>query len=167
MSVEPDIETKVRAVLNELDAPYEVLECDPEYADTAAFCERYGYSLDECVNTILVASRRPPGRYAACIVQGDRRLDVNRTVRRLMGVSKVSFASAEVTVDVTGMMIGGVTPFALPAEVPVYLDEALMALDTVILGSGSRSSKIRMAPDALRRLSSAQVVPGLSMEPAA
>ena len=32
------------------------------------------------------------------------------------------------------MMIGGVTPFALPAELPLYADEKLMALDYVILG---------------------------------
>jgi prolyl-tRNA editing enzyme YbaK/EbsC (Cys-tRNA(Pro) deacylase) len=35
----------------------------------------------------------------------------------------------------------------------------VMALEWAILGSGSRSSKIRIAPEALRRLPGAQVVP--------
>ena len=60
------------------------------------------------------------------------------------------------------MMIGGVTTFALPKEIPLYVDAKVMDLDTVILGSGSRSSKIRVAP-AVFHLISAQVIEGLSL----
>jgi len=91
------------------------------------------------------------------------RLDVNHTVRRLMDVSRVSFATADETKDLTGMMIGGVTLLALPPEVPIYVDERIMALDYVILGGGSRSSKLKVAPDVLRRLPNAAVVPGLAL----
>ncbi len=37
-------EAKVRAALDALDATYEVLPCDPELADTQAFCAYYGIS---------------------------------------------------------------------------------------------------------------------------
>ena len=145
--------------------PYEVVDCDPDFADTAAFCERYGYSLDRCGNTITIASKRGPKQSSACVVKGSDRLDVNKTVRKLMGVSRASFASPEETVAVTGMMIGGVTPLALPPEVPVYADEKLMELDYMILGSGSRSSKIKISPEVFRKIPNAQIVSGLSLEP--
>jgi prolyl-tRNA editing enzyme YbaK/EbsC (Cys-tRNA(Pro) deacylase) len=51
--------------------------------------------------------------------------------------------------DVTPMEIGGVTPFALPADVPLYLDAALAELDRVIVGGGSRRLKLHVDPAAL------------------
>ena len=109
-----DIEKVVVANLAELEIPYELIEIDPAYADTAAFCQQYGYTLDVCGNTIVVASKRGPKQYSACVVLGSDRLDVNKTVRALMGVSRLSFASAGETESLTGMTVGGVTPFALP-----------------------------------------------------
>ena len=93
------------------------------------------------------------------------RLDVNKTVRKLMGVSRASFASAEQTMTVTDMMIGGVTPFTLPSHIPVYVDDNLMTLDYVILGSGSRSSKIKVGPEVFDVIPNAQVIAGLSKPP--
>ena len=110
-----------------------------------------------------MASKKEPRHYAACVVQGTRRLDVNHVVRRLMAVSKVSFATADETKALTGMMIGGVTVFALPADLAIYVDDKLMALDWVILGGGSRSTKIRTSPEVFRRLPGASIVPGLSL----
>src|SRR5262249_58683191 len=89
---------------------------------------------------------KEPRQYAACVVQGTRRLDVNHAVRRLMAVSKVSFATADETKALTGMMIGGVTVFALPADLAIYVDDKLMALDWVILGGGSPPTQIRNPP---------------------
>jgi len=84
-------------------------------------------------------------------------------VRRLMAASKVSFATADETKALTGMMIGGVTVFALPADLAIYVDDKLMALDWLILGGGSRSTKIRTSPEVFRRLPGASIVPGLSL----
>ncbi len=159
-----DIETRVVEVLDGLGVEYEVVRIDPQYADTAEFCAEYGYEVGECGNTIVVASKRPRGRHSACIVRGSDRLDVNRTVKRIMGVSKLSFASAQDTAELTGMEIGGVTPFALPKDIPIYVDEGVMSLDHVILGSGSRSSKIKASPGVLRKLPNAEIVAGLSLE---
>jgi prolyl-tRNA editing enzyme YbaK/EbsC (Cys-tRNA(Pro) deacylase) len=159
-----DIEARVRAVLGSLGVPYEWLEIDPAYADTAAYCERYAVPLERAANTIVVASKKEPRRFAACVVQATTRLDVNRAVKRLLDVSRVSFASADETRALTGMLIGGVTVFALPPDLPIYVDDRVMGLDWVILGSGSRSSKIKISPGVFRRLPGAVVVPGLSLD---
>jgi prolyl-tRNA editing enzyme YbaK/EbsC (Cys-tRNA(Pro) deacylase) len=165
MSEDALIEQKVRQVLGGLGVPYELIPIDPAYADTAQFCERYGVPLERSGNTIIVGSKKEPRQYAACLVTATTRLDVNHAVRRLMGVSRLSFAGAEETRALTGMMIGGVTVFALPPELPIYVDDRVMALDWVVLGSGSRSSKIKVSPEVLRRLPNAQIVPGLAIEP--
>ena len=154
-----EVERRVVAVLDGLGVPYELQPIDPAFADTAAYCERYGVSLEHAANTIIVASKKEPRRYAACVVKATTRLDVNRAVRRLLDVAKVSFASADETRALTGMLIGGVTVFALPADLAIYVDDKVMTLPWAILGSGSRSSKIRVSPEALRRLPGVQVVP--------
>jgi len=156
------IEARVAQALEGLGAPWELMRIDPEFADTAAFCEKYGVALDHSGNTIIVASKKEPKKYCACLVLATTRLDVNHVVRRLLEVPRVSFATAEETRELTGMVIGGVTLLALPPDLPLYVDDRVMALDYVILGGGSRSSKIKIAPDALRKLPGFTVVAGLA-----
>ena len=61
----------------------------------------------------------------------------------------------------TGMMIGGVTPFGLPAELPIYVDEHVMALEEVIMGGGDRSTKLMLSPSVFRRMPSVTIVTDL------
>jgi len=156
------VDAKVTATLEGLGVPYEIHEIDPDFADTAAYCAKYGVPLEQSANTIIVASKKEPKQYCACVVLATTRLDVNHAVRKLMGAAKVSFASADETKALTGMMIGGVTLFALPPDLPVYVDERVMACEWIIVGGGSRSAKIRLAPDVLRRLPGVTVVSGLA-----
>ena len=156
------IDRRVREVLDSLGLPYTILEIDPAFADTAQFCEQYGIPLDQSANTIVVASKKEPKQYAACVVLATTRLDVNHAVRKAMNVSRLSFASADETRELTGMMIGGVTVFALPPDLPVYVDEAVMKPGWIILGGGSRSTKVKASPEVLRRLPNATVVSGLA-----
>ena len=157
-----DIERRVRVSLETLGIAYEWIEVDPDFADTAACCERYGFRMDHAGNTIIVASKRGEKKYSACIVLGTHRLDVNKKVKGLMDVSRLSFANADETIALTGMMIGGVTPFALPVSLPVYIDSMIMSLDYVILGGGSRSGKLKVAPAALLGIPAARVIESLS-----
>ena len=166
MSTSGQIEQRVRAALGEFGiANWEWIEINPQYGDTADFCEQYGYDLPHCANTIIVASKRGPAAFCAGIVRGCDRLDVNRRVRGLMGVSRASFASAEETREVTGMLIGGVTAMALPAELPIYADDRLLEMDYIILGAGSRSGKLKMAPRELEKLPGLEFIEGLSIAP--
>jgi prolyl-tRNA editing enzyme YbaK/EbsC (Cys-tRNA(Pro) deacylase) len=165
MSETEEIERGVRASLEVLGAAFEILPCDPELADTAAFCAHYGIDPAESGNTILVATKKEPKSYAACLVLATTRLDVNHAVRKLLAGQKLSFASGEETRALTGMMMGGVTVFGLPPEVPLFIDSAVLGARSVVVGGGSRSSKIRIAPEVLRRLPNASVIEGLAFRP--
>ena len=163
MTTPEEIEGRVRVALDALGiSGWEWIAIDPQYGDTADFCEQYGYDLPHSANTIIVASKRGPSAYCAGIVRACDRLDVNKRVRGLMGVSRASFASAEETREVTGMMIGGVTALALPETLPVYADVRLLEMDYIILGAGSRSGKLKMAPRELEKLPGLEFIEGLS-----
>lgn len=149
-------------LLDDAGIEYEVMACEPDLADTAAFCEAYGVDPAESANTILVASRRPAGHNAVCVALATTRIDVNGLVRQRLGVRKVSFASAEQTVDLTGMEIGGVTVPGLPEDLPVWVDDAVAASKSVVIGAGTRTAKIRLGGADLVRLPGVEVVGGLA-----
>jgi prolyl-tRNA editing enzyme YbaK/EbsC (Cys-tRNA(Pro) deacylase) len=158
------VDPRVLADMQTRGLEFEVLDCDPALADTAQFCEAYGVPLEKSANAILVASRKPEGHNAVCVVLAHTRLDVNGTVRRKLGVRKVSFASAELTRELTDQEIGGVTIFGLPGGMPVWLDERVLECDWIIVGAGSRSAKIRLDPSQLTGLDDFEVVTDLAMD---
>ena len=93
----------------------QVAEIDPELADTAAFCDRYGVQLDQSANCVVVSARRgEQARLAACVILASTRADVNRVMRRHLGARKATFAAMDAAVAETGMEYGGITPIGLP-----------------------------------------------------
>jgi prolyl-tRNA editing enzyme YbaK/EbsC (Cys-tRNA(Pro) deacylase) len=160
--VSDQVEAAVLAALDATGVAYVALPCDPDFADSAAFCERYGIAPEDSANTIVVVAKTDPRRYVACVVLAANRLDVNGVVKRRIGARKVSFASADETRELTGMLIGGVTAVALPADLPVWVDGRVMERDTIVLGGGSRSLKIRVSPEVFRHVPGTEVVEDLA-----
>ena len=165
VAIDPDRE-RLEAVLSRLGVQFELFPCDPALADTARFVEAYGFDLADSANTIVVVGKGDPRTYAACIVLATHRLDVNRAVRARLA-RRASFASADETREMTGMEIGGVTPFGLPPSLPVWVDADVMTRPRVILGGGSRSWKVIAPPAILLALPNAEVVEGLAAIPGA
>lgn len=152
----------VRTAVAEYGITCETLACDPDFADTAAFCEKYGFSPGQAANTILVASRKvEPVKYAACVVLATTRLDVNKKACQLLGVKRASFADGETTKELTGMMIGGVTAVGI-SGLPIYVDSAVMQQEKVLMGGGNRESKLVLSPSELLKLPNVKVVDGLA-----
>lgn len=139
-----------------------VAAIDPTDADTEAFCARYGEPLEESANCVVVAGKRGGVvKYAACLVLATTRADINGLVRRHLDVRKVSFAPLDEVVAATGMAYGGVTPLGLPADWPVLVDAGVAAGASLVVGSGLRESKIRVAGATLAALPTAEVLEGL------
>src|SRR5690348_12911365 len=140
-----------------------VVAIDPDLADTAAFCERYGVALTESANCVVISGRREGEiRFAACVVLATTRADVNNVARRALDVRKASFAATDVAVAETGMEYGGITPIGLPAGWPVLVDAAVAATPQVVIGSGLRKSKLALAGKTLADLPGASVIEGLA-----
>jgi prolyl-tRNA editing enzyme YbaK/EbsC (Cys-tRNA(Pro) deacylase) len=148
--------------LHRLGIEYTLMPCDPALADTAQFCEAYNIDPRDSANTILVVGKSNPRVYVACVLLATTRLDVNGVVRKRLGIRRTSFASADETAEITGMIMGGVTPFGLPDDLPVWVDAAVMARDSIVLGGGTRDRKIVAAPAALEQLPAVDVVADLA-----
>ena len=149
--------------LEALDIEHEVMACDPALADTADFCAAYDIDPADSANAILVAGKAREGEerpFALCLVLATHRLNVNGTVRRRLGSRKASFAGADETATLTGMQIGGVTPFGLPdgCTVPIWIDADVMARNRVVVGGGSRDRKLLLPPVGLLALPGAEAV---------
>lgn len=141
-----------------------VAEIDPEYADTAGFCDRYSSPLTASANCVVVAGRRAGElRYAAALVLATTKADVNGVIRRRLDVRKASFAAMDDAVALTGMAYGGITPLGLPDGWPILLDETVAAAPELVIGSGLRSSKLLVSGDLLAGLPGAEVVAGLAV----
>ncbi|MFE5670322.1 YbaK/EbsC family protein [Agromyces sp. NPDC056523] len=136
-----------------------VAAIDPGLADTAAFCEHYEISMADGANCVVVQARRGERTwYAALLVRGSDRADVNGVVRRHLDARKLSFASMGDAVALTGMEYGGITPVGLPADWSLLVDESVAAHERLIVGSGIRGSKLLVTGGFLAGLPNAEVL---------
>lgn len=156
--LDPVIAARVEA----LGVDYQVLSCNPMFADTAVFCEQYGFNLGDSANCIIIASNTAPRKYAACVLLADSRLGVTRDIRKRLGSKRTSFATVSEAVAITGMQVGGIMPLALPEALPLFIDARVLDRSRIILGSGRRDSKVLISPEVFKKSSQAEIVQNLS-----
>jgi prolyl-tRNA editing enzyme YbaK/EbsC (Cys-tRNA(Pro) deacylase) len=141
-----------------------VVAIDPDLAETSATVEVYGVPWERGANCVVVMGKREgQERTAACVVRGDTRADVNNRVKRLLDVRKCSFLDHDRAVAESGMEYGGITPIGLPADWRLLVDARVPAIETVLIGSGIRGSKIILPGALLARLPGAEVVEDLAI----
>jgi prolyl-tRNA editing enzyme YbaK/EbsC (Cys-tRNA(Pro) deacylase) len=140
-----------------------VAAIDPTLADTAAFTRAYGLSLLDGANCVVVAGRRDgQERVAACMVRADTRADVNNVVKRLLDVRKASFLPLDRAVEESGMEHGGITPLGLPTSWRLLVDARIVDIESAVIGSGLRSSKLFLPGRGIAALPRAEVIEGLA-----
>lgn len=156
-------ESVAKAISNMLDAEkIGVAEIDPTLSDTTAFCEHYQVGMNQVANcVVLEAKRADRSWFAACVILGSTRADVNGLARRTLDARKVSFASMEQAMAQTGMEYGAMTPVGLPDGWPLLIDKAVVDSEYVIIGSGIRKSKLAIPGHVLASMPNVQVLEGL------
>ena len=90
------------------------------------------------------------------VLGGDARID-NRKYKQQFG-AKAKMLDADEVLRWTGHPVGGVCPFGLAHELPVYADVSLRRFDIVLPAAGSTRSAVRIAPERLAGLVRAQWV---------
>lgn len=86
---------------------------------------------------------------------------MNGAVRKQLGARKASFAPMDTATGETGMEHGGITPLGLPAAWPLLVDSAVVDLEWVLVGSGSRRGKLIVPGKTFAGLPGAVVIEGL------
>lgn len=82
------------------------------------------------------------------VAAGDTKVD-NAKFKQTFGV-KAKMLDPDSVLEVTGHAVGGVCPFALATDVPVYLDASLQRFSTVHPACGSDNSSIELTMDELQ-----------------
>jgi len=60
------------------------------------------------------------------------------------------------------MNIGGITPLTLPSALPLWVDAKVMQRNSIVLGGGNRSSKIKVSPKIFNYTPNTEIVEGLA-----
>ena len=138
----------VAVALNRLQISHRVFRHPgPVHSLAQAAAER-GQQPEQVVRSILF--RLSEGNYTMVLVAGPAQVSWP-TLRRYLAVSRVTMASPEEVLAVTGYEIGAVSPFGLPTPLPVLVDDKVFARAEVSIGSGERGVTVILSAEDLRR----------------
>ena len=130
-----------------------IIEVDQSTATVAEAAEALGVASGQIAKTLAL---RVNDRIVLLVTRGDSRLDNQKTRSALGG--KPRMLDPLETFAVTGHPVGGVCPFGLLSPLPIYCDVSLRAFDIVYPAAGSLNSSVKVAPDRLAMLISAEWV---------
>ncbi len=141
---------KVREYLAQWGKEDEVREFDA----SSATVELAALALDTEEKRIAKTLAFASGEGAILVVAaGDAKID-NRSFKDTFKM-KAKMLTPDKLYELTGHKVGGVCPFAIPAEVPIYLDESLKRFDSVYPACGTANSAIKLNVEELFEISRA------------
>lgn len=143
----------VRAFFAEKAPEITVIESPQSSATVALAAEAYGVEPARIAKTL---SLRVGDRVVLIVTSGTSRMD-NRKVKALFG-GKPKMLGLEEVAEITGHEVGGVCPFGLKTSLAVYCDVSMKAFDIVVPAAGSTHSAVRIAPERMAALTSAEWV---------
>jgi len=142
-------------VLESEGVEYELL---PHGHTESALAEAHELGLDpnDVAKTVVVET---PEGYARAVVPASERLDLRKLSDLLgLGRKKVQLASEEALArDYPEFDLGAVPPMGGSRREPVVIDRRIAERETVVLEAGSHDESVRLAREALVRLTAARV----------
>lgn len=129
---------RVRVFLKERNRRLNIIEFDSDTSTAFLAAQALGTEVGQIAKSILLKAR--DDKFFMVVSAGDARID-NKAVKNLVG-SRVRMASGEEVLEVTGFNIGGVCPFALKRDIPIYLDESLKRYDVVYAAAGTGNTAL-------------------------
>jgi prolyl-tRNA editing enzyme YbaK/EbsC (Cys-tRNA(Pro) deacylase) len=143
----------VRAFFAERAPEITVIESRQSSATVPLAAEAYDVEPARIAKTL---SLRVGERVVLIVTSGTSRMD-NKKVKALFG-GKPKMLGLDEVAGITGHEVGGVCPFGLKTPLPVYCDISMKAFDTVVPAAGSTHSAVRITPERLAELTSAEWV---------
>jgi prolyl-tRNA editing enzyme YbaK/EbsC (Cys-tRNA(Pro) deacylase) len=150
----------VRAFFAEKAPDITVIESQQSSATVPLAAEAYGVEPARIAKTL---SLRVGERVVLIVTSGTSRMD-NRKVKALFG-GKPKMLGLDEVAEITGHEVGGVCPFGLKTPLAIYCDISMKAFDVVVPAAGSTHSAVRIAPERLAQLTSAEWVDVCEVRP--
>ncbi|MFY8085068.1 MAG: YbaK/EbsC family protein [Rubrivivax sp.] len=151
----------VRRFFQERQEPVHIIELSVSTATVALAAQAHGVEPGRIAKTL--AFRLADGSQVLLVARGDARID-NRKFKDTFGKGKM--LPPDEVAHLTGHPVGGVCPFGLAHDMPVYVDMSLQAFDEVLPAAGSVNSALRISPARLAELTSARWVDACQPVPA-
>ncbi len=137
----------VRSWLAEHAADLPIIEVEDSTATVEAAAKALDVEQGRIAKTLAI---RAGDHLFLLVARGDARLD-NRKCKAELG-ARPRMLGPEETLELTGHPVGGVCPFGLKGELPIYLDISLKAFDVVYPAGGSLNSSVEFPTDRLFNL---------------
>ena len=122
---------------------------------SATAADAVGCGVGEIAKSILLLIGNQP---VIVITSGDTKVKSGRLKKAAGLTGKVTFPDAEEVKQYTGYSPGGVSPFLLPEELPVFLDQSLQRFELVYPAAATDSSAVALTFSRLRELCGGKVV---------
>ena len=125
----------------------EVIVTEASSATVALAAQAHGVEPAQIAKTICL---RVGEETMLIVASGTARLD-NRKFKDRFG-GKARMLDAEQVVQVTSHPVGGVCPFGLPSEMPIYCDVSLKPFDEVVPAAGATNAAVRIPTEKMVQL---------------
>jgi len=143
----------VREFFTKLNLDLPIIELEVNTATVALAAEAHGVEPGRIAKTL--AFRLGDGRVVLVVAAGDVRVNHGK-FKAVFGKGKM--LNAEDVVALTGHPVGGVCPFGLAEQIPVYLDASLKAYDEILPAAGSVNSAVRIGIELLAEVTGGEWV---------
>ena len=130
-----------------------IIELQTSTATVALAAEAHGVEPGQIAKTLAF---RIGEQELLVVARGDARMD-NRKLKERFG-GKAKMLDADTVVALTGHPVGGVCPFGLATDLPVYCDRSLLAYEEVLPAAGAIHSAVRISPQHMAELVGAEWV---------
>lgn len=129
---------RVRTYLQEKNPSLRIIELEENTSTAPLAAQALGLEVGQIAKSILFKTKNE--NYLMVVSAGDVKLD-SKAIKELVG-QRVRMANPDEVMEVTGFQIGGVCPFALKKQVPIYLDESLLRYDLVYAAAGTANTAL-------------------------
>ena len=126
-------------------AAHRIVEFEPA-RDLNEAADRRGTTVDRILKTMVV--RTGEDGYVLTLIPGDRVIDW-ALLRDFLGLRRLSLADAAQALEATGYRRGTITPFGVPATLPIIVDDRAVGKGEVSVGAGVPGVAIHIDADAL------------------
>ena len=137
----------VASALADLGVPHRVFVHKGPVHSLQQAAEERGQRPEQVVRSILF--RLGQDRFAMVLVAGPAQV-AWKTLRQYLGQSRLTTATEEEVLAITGYPIGAVSPFGLPQPLPIYIDNSVLAEEEISIGSGVRGTTVILSSADLR-----------------
>jgi len=126
-----------------------------EHGGTAESARQLGVDEHAVVKTLVMQDER--AQPLIVLMHGDKQVSTKNLARGI-GVKSVEPCKPEVAQRHSGFMVGGTSPFGTKKEMPVYVEETVLALERICINGGRRGYLVGIAPKVLTELLGAKPV---------